>query len=263
MGRVADYSKEDIVRSLSEVGLSVGDNIFIHSNIGFFGALKDADSREDFYRIFKEAIFEVIGKDGTLVVPTFSYSFCSKKVFNKGETSGVVGVFSEMVRTDPESVRSDDANFSTTALGKNADYFTRNAHEHSFGADSFWERFLHLDGKFCNFNLSCGSLTFIHYIEKLLAVPYRYDKPFPGISIINGQEKEGLFYHFVYNYDKPEHAPNLMRLEQKVKETELAKIANLGKGQIVLVPAKEFLELVRLEVKQDISFLTTGGYVKD
>jgi len=54
-----------------------------------------------------------------------------------------------------------------------------------------------------------------------------------------------------------------MRLEQKVKETELAKIANLGKGQIVLVPAKEFLELVRLEVKQDISFLTTGGYVKD
>ena len=56
-----DYSKNDIIQALLKVGVCKDDNIFVHSNLGFFGKLKDGISKEDYCTTFKEAIFEVIG----------------------------------------------------------------------------------------------------------------------------------------------------------------------------------------------------------
>jgi aminoglycoside 3-N-acetyltransferase len=256
-----DYSKEDIVRALTKVGIKKNDSIFVHSNIGFFGQLKEATTKESYYYIFKEAIFEVIGEGGTLVVPTFSYSFCKKEIFDKEKTKSVCGFFSEMVRKDPQSLRSDDANFSVAAVGKNAEYFTKNAPPHSFGKNSFWERFLKCNGKFCNFNFDAGS-TFVHYVEKLLNVPYRYDKKFPGKSIINGKAEERVFYHFVYDLTKPNNGPNFEKFDKRAKELGIAKTANLGKGQIVSITARDVVELIKREIQKDPAFLIKGSRIE-
>ena len=255
-----DYSMEDIIRSLTEVGVSKGDNIFIYSNIGFFGKLKGATNKDDYYQIFKKAIFEVIGESGTLVVPTFSYSFCWRNIFDEDKTPSVCGALSEMVRKDPQSLRSEDANFSIASIGKNAEYFTKDAHENSFGLNSFWERFLKGNGKFCNFNFDSAS-TFIHYVERLLKVPYRYDKPFSGTFIVNGKEQKGVFYHFVYDLNKPYNAPDFTKFDKKAKDLGLAKTANLGKGQIVLISARDTFELIKNEFKENLTFLIKGTQV--
>ena len=252
-----DYSMEDIIRALTEVGVSKGDNIFIYSNIGFFGKLKGATNKGDYYQIFKKAIFEVIGESGTLVVPTFSYSFCWSNSFDKDKTPSVCGALSEMVRKDPQSLRSGDANFSIATIGENAEYFTKDAPEHSFGPNSFWERFLERRGKFCNFNFDSAS-TFVHYVEKHLNVSYRHDKPFPGTFIANGKEQKGVFYHFVYDLNKPYNAPDFTKFDKKAKDIGLAKTANLGKGQIVLISARDVFELIKSEVKTNPTFLIEG-----
>ena len=74
-----DYEYEDIVEAIKKAGIQKNDVLFSYSNIGFFGKMHDAKSMDDYCSRFKKAIFEVIGKDGTLVVPTFSYSFCNNK----------------------------------------------------------------------------------------------------------------------------------------------------------------------------------------
>lgn len=252
-----DYSKADIIDALAEVGLSKGDNIFMHSNIGFFGRLEGMNDKEDYYRAFKEAIFEVIGSEGTLVVPVFSYSFCRGEVFEKSKTPSVCGFLSEMVKEDSQSLRSEDANFSISAIGKNASFFTKEAPEHSFGPGTFWAKFLECEGKFCNFNFDAVS-TFIHYVEKLLNVPYRYDKKFPGESMINGRLEKRIFYHFVYDLNKPKNAPDFSEFDKKAKELGLAKSRNLGKGQIVLITAKDTLNLISRELKNNPAFLIKG-----
>jgi len=259
MGK-SDYSMEDIVKALQNVGIHYGDNIFIHSNIGFFGRLDGANDSESYYRIFKDAIFEVIGDDGTLVVPTFSYSFCWNEVFDKEKTPGICGIFSEIVRMDSQSLRSDDANFSIAAIGKNAEYFTKDAPAHSFGDKSFWERFLKCDGKFCNFNYDSAS-TFIHYVEKLLDVEYRYDKKFPGKFISKSKEIDSAFYHFVCDLDKPENGPDFTKFDKCSKELGIAKIADLGRGQIVSISAKDTLELIKNEINKNPGFLIKGSNV--
>lgn len=252
-----DYSKRDIIKSLMKVGLKKGDNIFIHSNIGFFGKLKDANNKEEIYTIFKEAIFKVIEKDGTLVVPTFSYSYCWGKKFNKNETPSICGFLSEMVRTDSKSLRSEDANFSIAAIGKNAEYYTKKTSKYSFGLNSFWDKFHKTNGKICNFNFDSGS-TFFHYVERVLSVPYRYDKPFFDPSAPKNKKEKKVFYHFVYDLKKPNHKPNFTKFDKKAKKLGLTKTANLGKGQIVLISTRDTYNLIKKELQNNPSFLIEG-----
>jgi aminoglycoside 3-N-acetyltransferase len=252
-----DYTEEDIVIALKNIGLKNGDNIFVYSNMGFFGILKDA-STEDYYEAFKRAIFKVIGEDGTLVVPTFSYSFCQNEVFNPESTSHKCGMFSEMVRQDSESIRSIDANFSIAAIGKKSRYFTDRSPEHSFGENCFWERFLDSNGIFVNFNFDSGS-TFVHYVEKKLNVPYRYDKAFQGTLVINGKKQQAVFYHFVYDLEKPNNFPDFTKFDKKAKSLGLAKTANLGRGQIVSITARTTLGIIESQLKIDPAFLIKGN----
>ena len=252
-----DYSKENIIKSLVNVGLTSGDTVFSHSNIGFFGRLDSAKDASSCYLIFKEAIFDVIGEKGTWVTPTFSYSFCWKKKFDINKTPGVCGLLSEMLRQDNQALRSADANFSIAALGAQAEYLTKNTPSHSFGSGSFWEKFLNLNGKICNFNFNSAS-TFIHYVEKTLKVPYRYDKEFHGETLINNKFVKQKFYHFVRDFSKPGHEPYFIEFDKRAKRLRIAIISKLGKGQIVLISTRDTFELIKEEIKKNPNFLIRG-----
>jgi len=136
-----DYVEKDIFNSLQSIGLKEGDSIFIHSNLGFFGRLKSAKNQEDYCNSFLNSFKKILGESGTIVVPTFSYSFCNKKYFDINNTMGICGMFSEYLRDLPESTRSEDPNFSITAIGKNAKFFTEKPTENSFDKNSFWSIF--------------------------------------------------------------------------------------------------------------------------
>ena len=59
--------------------------------------------------------------------------------------------------------------------------------ENSYGEDSFFDRFYKVGGKICNFNNFDAGSTFVHYVERKLGVPYRFDKTFLG-QISNGEK---------------------------------------------------------------------------
>lgn len=252
-----NYSKQDIIDALIAVGIKKGDHVFCHSQIGFFGLFSGGQTKHDYYQAFKEAIFEIIGKDGTFIVPTFSYSFCKGNVFDVTKTPSVCGFLSEMVMSDSATLRSADANFSVAAIGNLARFFTQEAVEYSFGDDSFWDKFLKTGGVFCNFNFDAAS-TFIHYVERTLNVPYRFDKGFEGVSLINGTARHRIFYHFCYDLDKVQHRPDFTKFDKKAKELGLAKVANLGRGQIVMISAQDAFDLIQSEYHKDPCFLIKG-----
>ena len=253
-----DYSYDDIVANLKNVGIKTGDKIFIHSNLGFFGTLKDTNDPIEICTLFKKAIFEVIGKEGTLIVPTFSYSFTKNEIFDQNFTPSVCGIFSEFIRKDLESIRTPDPNFSIASIGPNTEFFTKNLSNHSFDENSFWQKFLRKNGKICNFNFDSGS-TFIHYVEKLLNVVYRFDKGFNGTSITNGKNEDKIFYHFVYDLEKSTDIPDFTKFDKRAKELGLTKIKNLGKGQVLSISTRDTLELIQNEIIKNPSFLIKGS----
>lgn len=254
----SDYNRDEIITALRACGIRDGDVLFTHSNIGFFGRPESVHGPEEVYNLFKEAVFSIIGDGGTWIAPAFSYSFFRKQVFDPAHTPSTMGMLSEMMRKDPEAVRSLDPNFSVVAVGKDADYFVRNAPAHSFGKDSFWDRFLLRNGKICNFNFDAGS-TYVHYVERSLAVPYRYDKAFVGTIVHNGEREERTVYHFVHSLEIPGDAADFSALDAISKKSGKAKIADLGRGKVLVIGARDTYKLIEDELKKNEKFLCVSG----
>lgn len=172
-----NYTQNDLEQALKAIGLKAGDNLFIHSNIGFFGNMENALTAQDLCKNFTSAIRNVISEEGTLVLPTFSYSFCHSEIYNPKTTKSDCGMLTTYTMELSDTYRSLDPNFSITTWGKNAVYYTEKPTHESFGAGSFWERLLSTGGKIVCMNFDCGS-TFIHFVERYCSVDYRYNKAF-------------------------------------------------------------------------------------
>ena len=250
-----NYKSNDIVKTIRQVGICEGDTVFVHSNLGYFGVLEDAACREGYADAFLRAFLEVLGPTGDLVVPTFSYSFCRGEDFNPEKTPSTCGLFSETVRMDERSVRSEDANFSIAVIGPRDRFYTENPPEYSFGPGSFWDRFLQNDGIFCNLNFDAGS-TFIHYVERELQVPYRWDKPFRGrITTEHSPPVEKVFYHFVYDLEKTWDAPDFARFSREAETENIVAKSFLGRGNVVAISAKDTYEFVERRILVEPRFL--------
>ena len=148
-----DYSKKDFVAALRQAGISSGQIVLSHSNIGFFGIPSEGNDRETADRIVLEGFLDVLGKSGTLIVPTFTYSFCKNETFDPDLSQSTCGPWSEYVRTQSTARRSLDPLFSVAAIGKQSREMTKDRPLECFGKGSFWERFLRADGVICNLNV--------------------------------------------------------------------------------------------------------------
>lgn len=235
----ADYTERDIVQALREVGIAARDDVFLHSNLGFFGRLEGCQSADALCAAFHRSIREVIGDEGTIVVPTFSYSFCHGELYDPYSTKTSCGMFAEyMLRIFPEN-RTLDPNFSVCGEGRNmCEYMKCNTHE-SFGERSFWEMFRNNEGKVICLNFDSGS-TFIHYIEKQNRVSYRYNKAFNGQLLVNGKNVRDYAVHFVF--DGQDDGPCMERVDMLCKEKGISRQTNLGRGTVLAFSCNRYYD---------------------
>src|SRR5215470_17644167 len=108
---MSDYSSADIKAALDKLPLGRGDIIFCHSNIGFFGR-SSYGTYGDVCEAFFDALMARLGYEGTLCVPTFTYSFQRGEVFDPDCSVSSMGVFAEWIRKHEASTRSDDPCYS-------------------------------------------------------------------------------------------------------------------------------------------------------
>ena len=253
MSNSFDYTVNDIKNALKKTGLKNKDNIFLHSNLGFFGKLKDINKKYHFVETFYNEIRNIIGKDGSLIVPTFTYSFFNKKPFFKKKTPSVMGIFSEHVRKKKEAIRSNDPNFSISCIGPLSEKFRYNTDYNSYSEKSFFSLFHKINGKILNFNFP-GS-TIIHYYEKLLKVSYRFDKTFSGYN--NGKFEKWVVFSKYLGKKNTYHNP--FPITKLIEKSKATKVASLGKGKILCITSKQFYDCIKKEIKLNKFLLTLGN----
>lgn len=252
-----DYDMAQVVDSLLEVGLRSGDIVFSHSNIGFFGIPRAGHSPQAMFDTIYGAFKEVLGRKGTLVVPTFTYSFCNGEVYDPEHTASTCGMFTEMVRKLPNAARSNDPIFSVCAVGKMAKELTRDVSDECFGPDSFWDRLLRHRGLICNLNFDAGS-TFVHYVEKCLGVPYRFDKAFSGAVRHAGIIRNKTVTYFCRDLDDPRCVPAFEAFDSLARKKGLVRSASVGRGAVVTISAENVYNLVRQTLPTRPFLLTEG-----
>src|SRR5688572_20489345 len=131
---MSDYAKADIKAALDRLPLERGDVVFCHSNLGFFGRAEGISNASDLCEMFFDAIMERIGPNGTLCVPTFTYSFSKSEpeMYDRDNSPSKMGMFAEWVREQEGSERSDDPCYSVAGFGSEAESILLEVPEHSF-----------------------------------------------------------------------------------------------------------------------------------
>ena len=178
--------KSDIINSLKQSGILPGDTLMIHGNSAVASQLSNVESSKKLC-FFVNQIINYLGSEGTLVIPTFSYSFTQNEDFDVNTTKSKIGKFSEFCRTMPGVERSRHPIFSVVAIGKNKNLFKNSKIDDCFGKNTCFDLLYKVDAKLMN--LGCHfNLTFAHYVEQKLKVNYRYFKYFEGLVSINSKK---------------------------------------------------------------------------
>jgi aminoglycoside 3-N-acetyltransferase len=179
LGLLSDLSKSDLVDTFRSLGIRPGDIVMMHCSLSRLGHIDGGA------HTVIEAITEILGADGTLMVPTLSFGgdmythfehYDNADPFDTNRTPSRMGRISETVRTMPGAARSVHPSHSVAALGPMAEYLTKDHHQSSraFGINSPYYRICEKGGKFMLFGVDFKSFTAIHVIEDIVD-----DFPFP------------------------------------------------------------------------------------
>lgn len=245
----------DIVRALRQVGLKHGDIAYVHSRLFSIGKIDGIPVAEipDTYR---RAFHEVIGDEGTIVVPTFTTSFGRYGTpFVLEDSPSEFGVFSEHIRKSPGSVRTLHPIDSHTALGGEAEALAKDHPPWNVGHDTIWDRMLQRSGKVVTLGIPARNcLTFVHQAESLTCVPYMYNKVLRGEVYAHGVRIPHDFFMAVRYLDYG-IAVDLSRLEADLTAKSAITQTPLGRDQVWLTPMEAVFETVLEGLLKDPYFL--------
>ena len=189
-----------IEETLEKVGVEAGDIVLVHLDATAIRTLSRL-SWKDVFNLLKQCFLNVLGENGTLVVPTFNWDFCKGKAYIHEKTRSQVGMFTNYILFDHSSVRSFHPIYSFAAIGNFKFDILNDVPASSFGNDSVFYRLHQASAKIVLFNFELGS-TFVHYVEQKHGVDYRYSKYFTGKAFRNNIEYEKTYEMYVRYLDR-------------------------------------------------------------
>ena len=223
---------QDIVKTIKKSGIKKGDVAMVHADLSKFGKLGDIVDKTEFANVFIEAFLKTIGKGGTLIVPTFTYSFCNNEIYDPDNTPSTVGLFTEELRKRKDAYRSIHPIFSVAAIGKRAEELTSNLSKNSFGKGSIYDKLANIrDSKYIIFGVHYFVCTQIHYIEEKIGVSYRYTKKFKGKIKIKNKVYNDEYEYYVRPLDESA-IPDFSKIEKNLLDSGLLKKLPLGCAKI-------------------------------
>lgn len=262
-GTRPDYTIDDMVSALRRLGLRSGDIVFVHASLGNLGNMSGSQDPINRARILYTSLREIVGLEGTILVPTYTFSFCNGEDFDIELTPTLGGPWSEStefleyVRHLPDAVRSEDPIHSVAGVGLAARELLTDLPATCFGPGCLHERLRRAGGKICMLGLGLDEASFRHYVEEEVGVPFRFKKLFTG-WIRNGAElrKTGWLYNVRILADNG--LPDGARLERDAVETGVCKSSSVGRGRILLTNTDDYFDLTAEAIRNDPWYTAAG-----
>lgn len=163
-------TREQISTALSDLGLQAGDIVFVHSSLSSIGHVAGGAGT------VVDAFLDVLGPTGTLVVPTFIFTHgkSPNPILDPQHDPSEMGQISEAARVRPGALRSHHLIHSVGALGPAAQKITSHHGITAWGADGPFWRIYELDARILMLGVPYLRCTYLHLIEQMVQVPYRY-----------------------------------------------------------------------------------------
>ena len=188
----------------NSLNIKKNDNIVLHSNIAGLYQFEGKIQKKH-YIFFLNFILNFIGKNGTLLVPTYNYDFTKGIPYNRKKTNSQVGAFGNALIKKYFKLRTFDPIFSHLVFGKLKKEIFSCKHDEAFGEKSVFAKLKKKNFKIICFCCSTNNITYLHYLEKKFNVKYRFNKIF---KVIDKKKKLQISKYYVgkknYNYSLKE-----------------------------------------------------------
>lgn len=233
------YTVGDMKAALSGIGIHSGDDICVHSQIFSFG--KPLLPKKEFLDTLIRLLLEQIGETGTLIMPTFTYSFCKQEKYMVSKTPSTVGILTEAFRTYPGAQRTCHPIFSFAVMGKRAEEYLDIGPD-AFGHDSVYGKMMRNHGKYVLFGANVA-YTACYLPEEHVSVSYRYFKEFKGIiQYADGSERRMSIPYYVRDLNAKQSDLSEDKVARFLLETGIQRQVTFGKGTIGAFEIKQMYD---------------------
>jgi aminoglycoside 3-N-acetyltransferase len=241
---------ENLITEFKSIGLQPGDTLLLHSSYKSLGGVEGGP------QTVIDALLEVLGAEGTLIMPTFNFDFCKGEPWDLRSTPSHMGAMTNMVRTHPEAKRIFHPIYSFAILGKHAEFLTQERYKSSYGPNSLFAKLRQLDGKIMVVGLRyTDSMTFFHHVEEMEGVDYRYMKEFTGmVTDENGNTYEDTFSMLVRDLEKGV-ITEVDPMGELMEEAGVITVQKIGEAKVCLMKANEVYEFTAREMRRDPKLL--------
>ncbi|TDL48489.1 AAC(3) family N-acetyltransferase [Paenibacillus dendritiformis] len=254
------YTAKDILEKLKEVGAHECDVLFVHTDVAF-GTINPELKRKQYLGCLYEILQEL--NVGTLVFPAFTFSFCNKEIYDVKNSRTSMGALNEYIRNQPGVVRSIDPILSMIAVGDKANMFEK-VGKSSLGINSGYD-ILHQQEnvKFLFFGAEIGEcFTYIHYVEDIMRVPYRFDMPFSG-TIIDAEGNKFEDEYKLYAGCAGVKPACSYYFEDYLLENGFLQKTHIGNKPITCISAKDAYREIRKKIENDIHYFLEQPFIAE
>jgi aminoglycoside N3'-acetyltransferase len=235
-------TKDQIRTDLRKMGITEGDHVAVtlsFKSIGFVNGGPDA---------FIDALLEVVGPEGTIMMNTFTLSFPiaeipSDYVFDPASTVPYTGLVPKTLMKRDASVRSRHPTGSVVSIGRLAEYLTK-GHDEKSNAYLPYERLAQINGKYLCIGLGDRLVAIRHEAQRragLFIVPFLM-----GVLYKN---KEGVSKLFIWVH--PPCPKNLHALGPIVEKKGILRRGKIGSAASIVAPASELIDAMITVLKED------------
>lgn len=208
-------SKALVVQQLKDALSQEGEGpILLHSDILRIGMLDELSDRDTMCSRYEEVLEEIFA-DRTYLLPTFNYDFCRDGIYDVQNSPSQVGALTDYYRTRYWAERTHTPVFHF-CIRHNKEFSLAPA-KNCFGVTSTFAELVAHDGLVAILGPDLSCATFIHHVEEICNIQYRFLKTFDG-AIIDGQER--LPFKLVYRV-RPLEPPNAVVYDWKKIESDL------------------------------------------
>ena len=254
---------EKLIADLQKIGLKQNDAVIVHCSLSKIGYVKNGAAD------IVDAIEKVIGKEGTLLMPSFPAKgrnkdyLASNPVFDVRHTPSQMGVVTEYFRTLPDVKRSFHPTDSVCARGKLATWITESHFRQltPYNAYSPFRKLCDVNGKILMLGTTLnGACTNLHTLEDAVDFKYPvYDEQIFEAAMIDENGNAHQMKTKVHNPDYSSKRNN-DELKPLFKKEGVLVDGKIGEASSILIDAKKLLEvMIKYYFSEGVTMYTPRG----
>ena len=196
----------------SFVGIEAGETVLLASDLTRLAmtAMRQGDRFNPDKLI--DCFLEILGKEGTLILPAFNFNFTGGETFDRERSLPITGALAETALKRNDFKRTRHPLHSFLVSGRYAVELAKMNNDSSFGEDSPFAFFKDKNAVMLMIGTTVNqAFTFVHYVEELEKVKYRYYRKVQVKYITTAEDPEWREYRIYAK--KQGWTMNLSRLE--------------------------------------------------